>query len=152
MTAHRFRYPLVRSRIAVVISVSRHGLVRPIALLLAAAQLVVAVPMVAAASPTRASQDAPAPTEPPVIANRTVPVVTPPPTVATLPETPTDAELSAAHIFAEPLIPMPRGTTPAENRSFAQALRLYAAGRRSEMVAPLLQFLSRYPQSAWRPS
>src|SRR5207249_8895441 len=87
-----------------------------------------------------------------VVANRTVPQVTPPPTVDTLPDTPSDAELSNAHAFPEPLIPMPRGTTPAENHALALALRTYAAGRRSEMVAPLLQFLSQFPQTAWRAS
>ena len=81
-----------------------------------------------------------------------MPGVTASPTVFTLPETPTNAELSNAHVFPEPLIPMPRGTTPAENRAFARALRQYAESQRSEQVAPLLQFVSQFPQTAWKAS
>ena len=84
--------------------------------------------------------------------NRTVPTVDPPSTVLSLPVSPTDAELTHARIFAEPLVPMPRGTTPAENRALARAIAEYARIGRSEMVAPLLAFLAQYPQTAWRPS
>ena len=152
MASTQSRYPLVRSGVSVVADFGRGSLLRPLALLLAASQLVLAVPIAASAATTVVTQDTATATAQPVVANRTVPVVTPPATVYTLSDTPTDAELSAAHIFSEPLIPMPRGTTPAENRALAQALRLYADGHRSEMVAPILQFLSRYPQSAWKAS
>src|SRR5438105_3304735 len=152
MAYRHSRYPLVRSGVSVVSGLGRGSLIRPIALLLAASQLVLAVPIAASASTRIPAQDSSTATEKPVVANRTVPVVSPPRTVYTLSDTPTDAELSAAHIFSEPLIPMPRGTTPAENRALAQALRAYADGHRSEMVAPILQFLSRYPQTAWKAS
>src|SRR5882672_10581209 len=150
MTYRRSRYPLVRSRVSLVSGVRRRAIARPFSLLLVASQLVVGIPIAASASPSPAAQDAAKVVQAPIVANRHVPVVLPPPTVQTLTDTPTDAELSAAHIFSEPLIPMPRGTTPAENRALAQALRLYANGNRAEMVAPLLQFLARYPQSAWK--
>jgi hypothetical protein len=135
-----------------VSGVRRRAIVRPFSLLLVASQLVVGIPLAASTSTSTVEQDASKAVQTPIVANRHVPVVSPPPTVETLTDTPTDAELSAAHIFAEPLIPMPRGTTPAENRALAQALRLYASGNRPEMVAPVLQFLSRYPQSAWKAS
>ena len=44
--------------------------------------------------------------------NRTVPAVQ-------LPPSPTDAELTRARMFPEPLVPMPRGTTGAENHARA---------------------------------
>ena len=84
--------------------------------------------------------------------NRTVPAVDPPSTVLSLPASPTDAELTRARIFAEPLVPMPRGPTAAEKRALARAIAEYARIGQSEMVAPLLAFLAQYPQSAWRPS
>src|SRR4051812_34612532 len=154
MTHRSFRYPCVRSGIVLVARLADRALRRPTAVVLAAAQLIVAVPLsAAAATPTTGGTVQTSATAPPVVvANRTVPAVTPPPTVYTLPDTPTDAELSAAHIFAEPLLPMSRGTSAAENRALARALRVYANTQRSEMVAPLLQFLSIYPQSAWRAS
>ena len=123
---------------------------------LAAAHVLFVLPVSAALS-ERGQSQAPPPvgqpaTETPRPPNRTVPNVTSPANVFTLPETPTDAELSNAHVFSEPLIPMPRGTTAAENRSLARALRLYAEARRSEQVAPLLQFVSQFPQTAWKAS
>ena len=140
---------------------NRSKTTRLIAKGLLAAQLMAGLPVFAAPQtvgeqPPLSSVDAPSseatadkPQRPP---NRTVPAVTPPSTVSTLADTPTNADLSAAHLFSEPLIPMPGPTSRAENRALAIALRAYAAGHRSEMVAPLLQFLSQYPRSAWRPS
>lgn len=64
----------------------------------------------------------------------------------------TDEELSRARIFSEPLVPMPWGTSSAENAALARAIVTYRDTRRSESVAPLLAFLQRFPQSAWRPS
>jgi RHS repeat-associated protein len=96
-------------------------------------------------------QDSPAP-EKPITANRTVPTVPPPATVLILPAFPTDAELTRARIFPEPLIPMPGGTSPEENDVLARAIRIYADTQQSDKVAPLLDFLQRFPHSAWRPS
>ena len=141
---------------------TRSTTTRVLARILVASQLLAGLPVMAASqqpAQERPSQ-APAQTESPKdqreesrpAPNRTVPKVTPPPSVFTLSESPSDAELSNAHVFPEPLIPMPRGTTAAENRALARALRQYADGRRSEMVAPLLQFIAQYPRTAWKAS
>ena len=84
--------------------------------------------------------------------NRTVPPVELPPSLSSLPISPTDAELTRARIFPEPLVPMQRPTTREENAALAQAIKTYADAQQGEMVAPLVAFLTRYPDSAWRPS
>jgi hypothetical protein len=47
---------------------------------------------------------------------------------------------------------MPGGTSRDENAALARAIMVYADSKRSDQVAPLLGFLQRFPQSAWRPS
>src|SRR6266511_519658 len=135
----------------------RSSATRAMVRVLVASQLLSGVPALAAPQDRpRASEQAPPPetrkAEPPRAPNRTVPKVDPPPTVFSLSASPSDAELTRARIFAEPLVPMPHGTTPAENRALARAIDEYAQIGQSEMVAPLLTFLAQYPQSAWRPS
>ena len=98
------------------------------------------------------AQERPAPQRAPRPPNRTVPAVEPPPALSSLPASPTDAELTRARIFPEPLVPMQRPTTRDENAALAQAIRTYAEATQGEMVAPLVAFLARYPDSAWRPS
>ena len=75
-----------------------------------------------------------------------------PPSLSSLPISPTDAELTRARIFPEPLVPMQRPTTREENAALAQAIKTCADAQQGEMVAPLVAFLTRYPDSAWRPS
>jgi RHS repeat-associated protein len=87
-----------------------------------------------------------------VRANRTVPNVAPPPSELTLTAYPSNEELTRARIFSEPLVPMNRATMRDENAALARAILTYRDSKRSERVAPLLTFLSRYPDSAWRPS
>src|SRR5438445_10008610 len=101
---------------------------RALIYILVASQLLAGVPALAAPSerarldqPAQPAQTTAQPEAPPG-PNRTVPAVTPPPTVFTLRDEPVDADLTSAHIFAEPLIPMPRGTTAAENRALTSAL------------------------------
>jgi len=119
------------------------------------AQLMIGVPALALGQPTslepRGQGDVVTPSDT-ITPNRTVPNVTPPASMLVLPGTPTDAELTRARVFSEPLVPLPRETTPAENAALAQAIRIYADGNNAEMVAPLTAFLGRYPDSAWRPS
>jgi RHS repeat-associated protein len=89
-----------------------------------------------------------------VMANRTIPALPPPPAFLTFSENPGDAEFLRAGVSNEPLVPAGR-TRPAENRDLASALRAYDADRRAgalDAVEPLVAFLSRYPDTAWRPS
>src|SRR5262249_27984570 len=66
---------------------------------------------------------------------------------------PRDDEFLRTGLVAQPLIPTgPNTTSPEENRGLAAALRAYARHREADDVAPLLAFLERYPQSAWRAS
>ncbi|PYR13613.1 MAG: type IV secretion protein Rhs, partial [Acidobacteria bacterium] len=127
---------------------------RAIASILVVGQLFVGMPLTAApAAPvaaTPASQSSA--TSPTITPNRTIPEVTSPATTFTLSATPTDAELSSAHAFPEPLVPMSRPTTDAENGALAAALTEYAGVGQSELVAPLTRFLSIFPRSAWRAS
>jgi RHS repeat-associated protein len=123
---------------------------RALGSLLIVMQCAVGVPVLAF-TPAPGPQEPPVP-EKPVAANRTVPTVQPPVTALSLPLFPTDAELTRARIFPEPLVPMPGGTSPEENAVLAQAIRLYVETQQSEKVAPLLDFLLRFPHSAWRPS
>ncbi len=140
----------------------RSSLARIVARMLVASSALSGLPALAPPLPDRLGQDrAPARVEPPVEKpadekprppNRTVPHVDPPTTVLSLSASPTDAELTRARIFAEPLVPMPRGTTAVENSALARAITEYARVAQSDKVAPLLAFLEQYPQSAWRPS
>jgi YD repeat-containing protein len=120
--------------------------------MLVASQLALGVPVAAASPASPAAAQEPPPPEPQVTPNRTVPNVMPPATELTLPAVPTDEELTRARIFSEPLVPMPWGTSPEENAALARAILIYRDTRQSEKVAPLLAFLQRFPQSAWRPS
>jgi RHS repeat-associated protein len=88
------------------------------------------------------------------IANRTVPDAPPPPASLSFSENPGDAEFLRAGVSTEPLVPAWR-TRPAENRELATALRAYDADRRAgslDAVEPLVAFLSKHPDTAWRPS
>ncbi|MDE3155354.1 MAG: peptidase C39, bacteriocin processing, partial [Acidobacteriota bacterium] len=123
--------------------------------LLCLAQVWLGTPALTLAAGNRPTRQTPRATEvstPPVKANRTVPKVTPPPTVLALPSRPTDQDLERARIFSEPLVPMPRPTSPDEDAALGRAIMAYAGTHRSEMVAPLIAFLVRYPESAWGPS
>src|SRR4051812_45844976 len=106
---------------------------RVLARALVISQLFAGLPAIAAPaqqSPEPTQVPATAPADPPkeerrITPNRTVPKVTPPPTIASLSATPSDAELTRMRIFAEPLVPMSRGGTPAENAALTRAIREY---------------------------
>ncbi len=72
--------------------------------------------------------------------------------------TPTDAELFAARVFEEPLVPIVTDMqtnateTMLESASLTRALRVYRNQTDPQDVAPLIAFLQQYPQSRWRAS
>src|SRR5262245_23383036 len=65
---------------------------------------------------------------------------------------PGDEELSRAHVFDEPLVPLTGRADPRENRALARALLSYAQARQPEAVRPLVEFLADHPGSRWRAS
>src|SRR6266545_7438872 len=104
----------------------RSSVTRVVASTLVASQLLTGLPALAAARDHAPQQQMTNEAESrkqekPRAPNRTVPKVDAPPTLSSLPASPTDADLTRARVFAEPLVPMPRGTTEAENRALARA-------------------------------
>lgn len=92
------------------------------------------------------------PPKPPVVrVNRTVPRVTPPPAFPQFSAQPSEAEITRARVFSEPLVPL-GATVPTENAALAEAITAYLKTGQSEMVAPFRAFLVRFPGSAWRAS
>src|ERR1700678_2961760 len=65
---------------------------------------------------------------------------------------PTDAEISNARVFDEPLLPIEGESTPAENRALADALTSYANRTNLDDFSALTGFLSRFSQSSWSAS
>lgn len=120
------------------------------AALLVAVQVVIPFQgAVFAAEPaTRAPQETP-PAR--VIVNRTVPRVDRPSESLSLSANPTDAEISNARLFEEPLVPI-GSTGSRENQALGAALRLFHARTNKADVASLTAFLSSYPESAWKVS
>src|SRR5215469_4533504 len=65
-----------------------------------------------------------------------------------------DADFLRAGVSSEPLVPAWR-TQTAENHDLATALLAYDADRNAgarDAVEPLVGFLAKHPDSAWRPS
>jgi len=89
--------------------------------------------------------------EPMVTVNRNQPLVLPPSSDPTFSVTPTDFEITRAHIFAEPLEPMGK-TTAQDNLQLSQALLLFLQRTNSDDFGAVSQFLDTHPQSAWRES
>jgi len=83
--------------------------------------------------------------------NRTVPKVAPPKALAFSKE-PTDSELSNAHVFSEPLVPIGAKTTPSENKALADGIMRFAKEANPERTDSLTDFLKQFPNSAWRAS
>jgi len=97
----------------------------------------------------------PAPPPPPAVpvrVNRTVPKVTAPSARPTFSAHPSDAEITNARIFGEPLVAIGRGTLPGENRALVDAVNRYLDAHNPEQLLPFLGFLKTYPDSPWRPS
>jgi RHS repeat-associated protein len=87
-----------------------------------------------------------------VSVNRSVPTVSAPPLTPVFSADPTDAELFAARIFEEPLVPMDGSPAGDENSALSRALRAYLAAGGRDAVGPLTGFLASRPSSRWRAS
>jgi RHS repeat-associated protein len=98
------------------------------------------------------AKSSPPPSTPAVRVNRTVPKVTPVSARPVFSAQPTDAEITSARIFGEPLVAIGRGTLPGENRALADAVNRYIDAHNPERVLPFLGFLKTYPDSPWRAS
>jgi hypothetical protein len=86
-----------------------------------------------------------------VAINRTVSNVQRPPANASFSDSPTDGEISRAHIFTEPLVPTGQ-TTAEENKALALALQDFLRRSASDEVSALTHFLDQFPGSPWRVS
>jgi hypothetical protein len=64
----------------------------------------------------------------------------------------TDAEITAARVFQEPLIPMHSPAIAGENSHLAKALVAYGNQEDKENLDVLKQFMTAYPKSRWTPS
>jgi RHS repeat-associated protein len=65
---------------------------------------------------------------------------------------PTDAELSAAHVFNEPLLPVGASTSLKENRTLASDIIAFVTRGDPEQTGEFTEFLNQFPGSAWRAS
>ncbi len=65
---------------------------------------------------------------------------------------PTNQEILRCGILPDPLVPVGKPTTPDENAALAQALLGYRKAGGADHVQPFLDFLARYPGSAWAAS
>lgn len=148
---------------------SRTTMKRALSAVLIAAQIAPAVPVRAAAEassdvfarlgtvlPAAALPlDSPPLAPPHVTVNRAVPAVTRPSLVPQFSSPPTDVELHRVRVFVQPLTPVGRATTIAENRALAEAIRGYVqevpTGQPNDMQR-FEAFLRRFPDSPWRPS
>ena len=142
------KYTLSSSRVS--------RLVRALVALLVVSTAVGPVPLAAASKVSPTTMDTPVveSTPPPparvVTVNRTAPKVSPVPTTLTFSSRPTEAELSRARVFAEPLLPI-GATNAAENRALATALVAFVGSEpRDRTTWPLARFLADHPRSAWR--
>lgn len=84
--------------------------------------------------------------------NPTLPAGVSSPREVVLPSQPTDAELIAYRLFAEPLTPSSSRSDAAENAALALALRDYERDGCGENVSALRSFLAGYPEGRWTAS
>ncbi len=108
---------------------------------------VLAAPPPAASDERKVAEKAPEP--PKVNVNRTPPAVAPPALRPRLSATPSDEEIFRARVFGEPLVPT-GATSPEENSALSAALNEYIDRGAPDRIEPLMSFLERHPQSAWR--
>lgn len=88
------------------------------------------------------------PPAPVVTINRTVPDVRPPSTELQFSSNPTDAEISRARIFNEPVISLGQGASSAENMDLAAALLAYRNRQDQDDASAIENFLQQYPDSS----
>lgn len=65
-------------------------------------------------------------------------------------QNPSAAELSALHVFQEPLIPVGAATSAAENKALAEAIRAFVERKDPEQTDTVTSFLNQFPGSSWR--
>jgi RHS repeat-associated protein len=87
------------------------------------------------------------PPAPVVIINRTVPDVQPPSTELQFSTNPTDAEISRARVFNEPIISLGQGVSSAENMDLATALLAYRNRQDQDDASAIENFLQQHPDS-----
>jgi RHS repeat-associated protein len=68
------------------------------------------------------------------------------------PDQASDADVSAARVFQQPLIPMQSPATTGENQALVKALSAYSGQKDKQNVDVLKQFMTAYPKSRWTPS
>ena len=130
---------------------------RCLSVCLVAGQVLSAVPVLAAPTPTAPRPPAvppssPAPEPPQVTVNRRVPTVTPPPSEPQFSAAPTLQEIFRARVFGEPVVPVGGVPTAGETLVVARALlALHRSGGR-DWRNTVGEFLSTHPESPWRAS
>ena len=87
-----------------------------------------------------------------VQANRTISQTAPSAQFPQFSSEPTDAEISRARVFEEPLLPTAQQQDTAENLALAGAISAYLHKASNDDVSAITQFLSAYPTSRWRAS
>jgi len=127
--------------------------IRVLARILVVGQVWAAIPIahaeeapISAEAPTVEAQ----PEAPPVKVNRTPPAPQALPATPQFSRPPTDAELARVHVFEEPLIPIGRATTPAENAALALAITTYINAGGGEDLSLFEQYLATNPETPWR--
>ena len=85
-----------------------------------------------------------------VVVNRTVPKVQPPSLELRFSAVPTDKEISAAHVFKEPIVSVGKSLSPAENKDLARALMDFRNRQDTDDASALENFLQTHPDSKWR--
>jgi hypothetical protein len=86
----------------------------------------------------------------PVRINRTLPAGQGVPSPPIFSSPPTDAEVARVDVFDEPLVPIGRATTPAENQALVAGIQAYIRAGGGEDVAPLENLLATNPETPWR--
>ena len=112
-------------------------------------------PVVLAAAIDSTAADLPAPVLSPtdVTVNTTLPQVAPPSTTPVFSDPPTDEEIFRAHLFEEPLVPVPGNQAAGSgNRALADALLVYLNRASNDDVSAITGFLENHPDSRWRGS
>ena len=88
----------------------------------------------------------------PVSVNRTVPRVTPPPLFPTFSAMPTQAEITRARVFQEPLLPVHGIPTAEQNLALSRVLTTYLNGGGGENTAPIEAILEAHSLGPWQAS
>ena len=117
---------------------------RLIASLCVSAQVGTALPLQASERPAKELPRAPSAASPGVQARRNVPAVSSAPAYPVFSDAPTDAEITRARVFSEPLVPVGVPAAPRETLALSRAITTYLHTGTSEDVAPFLYFIGQY--------